>query len=170
MSRYRRVFKEGGCYFFTVVTHGREPILLKNIDRLRESFRYAREKRPFLVETMVVLPDHLHCIWQLPENDADFPNRWSLIKRYFSSGVDSPRTKRGEKHIWQRRFWEHLIRDDEDLRRHMDYIHYNPVRHGQVTCPRDWPFSSFLRAVSQGKYPADWGAAQCPVKDFETAE
>jgi len=108
----------------------------------------------------VVLPDHLHRIWQMPDQDADFSRRWRLIKRYFSIGMDAEVSRRREKQIWQRRFWEHLVRDEEDWRQHMDYIHYNPVKHGYVKTPYDWPHSSFRRAVKHGLYPPDWGASQ----------
>ncbi len=116
---------------------------------------------------MVVLPDHLHCIWRLPENDDDFSTRWRLIKHYFSrahagdaGALDVSRRSKDEKALWQRRFWEHLIRGEEDWRRHMDYVHYNPVKHGYVAAPVDWPYSTFARSVKKGWYPPDWGTKE----------
>jgi putative transposase len=110
---YRRAYQSGGCYFFTVVTHKRRSILTQPdvIDRLREAFRHVRSSRPFTIDAMVVLPDHLHCIWHLPEGDNNFPTRWRLIKHYVSSVIDAPVNKRNEKLVWQRRYWEHLLRD-----------------------------------------------------------
>ena len=156
---YRRAYQSGGCYFFTVVTHERRQILTQSdvIERLREAFRHVRSTRPFTIDATVVLPDHLHCLWRLPEGDVDFSTRWRLIKHYVSSGIDVPLNKRNEKLVWQRRFWEHLIRDEEDWRRHMDYIHYNPVKHGYVQRPGDWPHGSYQRAVDEGLYSLDWG-------------
>jgi REP-associated tyrosine transposase len=127
--------------------------------------------RPFEIGAIVVMPDHVHCIWRLPEGDGDFATRWRLVKRYFSVGFDAVVNRRDEKRIWQRRYWEHLIRDAEDWRRHMDYIHYNPVKHGYVSAPALWRSSSFRRAVEDGLYPADWGASTPPAGiddiDFE---
>ncbi|MBL3616590.1 MAG: transposase [gamma proteobacterium endosymbiont of Lamellibrachia anaximandri] len=154
MSNYRRCYQDGGCYFFTVVTHHRQPLLAspKIIDRLRQGFRHIRQKHPFEIDAIVVLPDHLHSIWRLPENDRNFSTRWRLLKYYVSTADD--------RKIWQPRFWEHLIRDEQDWQRHMDYIHYNPVKHGLVNMPADWEFSSFHRALRQGFYLAEWGAVE----------
>jgi len=124
---YRRARVPGGTYFFTLVTAHRQPLLVKKIDRLREAFRLVKRRHPFHIDAIVVLPDHLHAIWRLPPGDSNYPLRWSLIKRFFSSGssagprTTSQRSKR-EKGIWQRRYWEHCIRDENDLRRHLDYI------------------------------------------------
>ena len=152
MSNYRRFYQNGGCYFFTVVTHRRQPLfaLPENIQMLRESFKKIKAKRPFQIEAMVVLPDHIHCIWTLPEKDSDFSTRWRLIKRDFSACVEMPVCKSGEKKIWQRRFWEHLIRDENDLIRHVNYIHYNPVKHGYVNRPEDWQYGSYQRFAATG--------------------
>jgi putative transposase len=157
---YRRAYRKGGCYFFTVVTCNRRPLLTEpeNINRLRESFRYVMKRHPFVMDAVVVLPDHFHCIWRMPEEDADFSTRLRLIKRHFSIGMEAGCNKRGEKGVWQRRFWEHLIRDEDDWRRHVDYIHYNPVKHGYVKTPSEWAHSSFERAVERGWYKYDWGA------------
>lgn len=158
MPHYRRVYMPGGWYFFTVVTFERRPILTTTIGvkSLRHAIDTTRTRYPFTTVAWVVLPDHLHCIWQLPENDSDFSTRWRLIKTYFtreylrSSGVvnlevNPSRTRQREKAVWQRRFWEHCIRDDEDLRRHISYIHLNPVKHGFVTQATDWRYSSIHR-------------------------
>jgi putative transposase len=128
--------------------------------RLKEALRRAKSSRPFDVEAMVVLPDHLHCLWRLPEGDGDFSSRWRLIKHQVSIGIPACVNGRNEKAVWQRRYWEHLIRDEEDWRRHMDYIHYNPVKHGYVEAPGDWPHSSFRQCVERGWYAPDWGRVE----------
>ncbi|WP_428354035.1 REP-associated tyrosine transposase [Methyloprofundus sp.] len=154
---YRRYYQPGARYFFTVVTANRKPILIDNIDRLRVAFKKCITRFPFELEAIVVLPDHLHTIWRLPEGDADFSKRWMVIKRQFSSGlpqatVSQSKLKKREKGIWQRRFWEHCIRSEDDWRRHVDYIHFNPVKHGYAGKPSDWQYSSFQQAVDQGWY------------------
>jgi putative transposase len=161
---YRRCYQPGGCYFFTVVTHNRQPILTQpdNIARLRRVFRLVRESRPFHIDAIVILPDHLHTVWRLPEDDADFSTRWRMIKHDFSiaikaDAINHSQQRKGEKSIWQRRYWEHTLRDETDWRRHIDYIHYNPVRHGYVTTPSAWPYSSFKQAAAKGWYAAGWG-------------
>ena len=163
---YRRNQQPGACYFFTLVTYQRQPLLTqKNIDRLRLAFKREMQKRPFNIEAIVILPDHLHALWVLPENDNDYSTRWSNIKRFFSIGceqslskISNSRQNKREKNIWQRRFWEHTIRDQQDWRKHMDYIHYNPVKHGYVESPADWPYSSFKHNVAKGWYSDDWGS------------
>ncbi len=162
MSEYRRAFQSGGCYFFTVVTHERRPWLTETgaLDRIRNAFRHVMRDRPFRMDAIVILPDHLHCIWQLPEGDEGFPERWRQIKRYVSIGMVSQQNVRGEKALWQRRYWEHLIRDEDDWRRHMDYIHYNPVKHGYARSPADWPHGSFRQSVARGWYEASWGESE----------
>jgi len=164
MSDYRRMFMKGGIYFFTVVTYDRRHLLCDavTIIRLRAAFRYAISRHPFKIKGLVILPDHLHCIWQLPENDDNFSIRWNLIKRYFSAGFDAASNHRREKKVWQRRFWEHWIRDEDDLNRCLDYIHYNPVKHGYVTSPCDWRHSTFLNHVQQGHYDMHWGSDEEP--------
>jgi putative transposase len=149
----------GGTYFFTVVTRERKPVFTsdRNIEALRHAFRTVRERRPFAVEAIAVLPDHLHCIWRLPENDADYSGRWREIKKLTSRAIAPLSDERKERGLWQRRFWEHAIRDHRDWRLHMDYVHYNPVKHGLVRRPRDWPWSSFARWVERGWYELDWG-------------
>ena len=155
--QYRRFYQSGARYFFTVVTENREPLLIENIERLRAAFRLCLSRYPFEIEAIVVLPDHLHTVWRLPEGDGDFSRRWMVIKRKFSAGLPSrvvsdSKTKKREKGIWQRRFWEHCIRDENDWRRHVDYIHFNPVKHGYVSAPQDWLHSSFNQAVRKGWY------------------
>ena len=166
MAHYRRLYVKGGTYFFTVVTQERRPIFSKeeSVKKLRESFETIMEKRPFRVDAIVVLPDHIHCIWSLPKNESDFSTRWKEIKYRFSIHFresfrpTNSMQKKKEKGLWQRRFWEHLIRDQDDFNRHVDYIHYNPVKHGLVKKPRDWPHSSFLRFVEKGVYEEHWGS------------
>ena len=168
MPNYRRV-REGDTYFFTLVTFARQPILCLEESRrlLRQAIDGVRQVHPFAVEAWVLLPEHMHCIWRLPEEDRDYSRRWGLIKSAFTKGVkgwlttpaaNASRHKHREGTVWQRRFWEHMIRDDRDLARHCDYIHYNPVKHGLVVAPREWPFSTFHRAVRAGVYPLEWGA------------
>ena len=166
MPRYRRARAPGSSYFFTVTLHDRKSdLLVREIDLLRRCVRAARDRYPFHIDAWVVLPDHMHCVWTLPPDDADFALRWQLIKHGFSSRLpkNEPRTssrqRRRERGIWQRRYWEHLIRDERDYARHIDYIHYNPIKHGHVTRLADWPYSSFHRAVGAGMYPPDWGDA-----------
>jgi putative transposase len=163
MVRYRRNAVPAGVFFFTVaVVDRRSTRLVTHIDLLRAAFRKAQAERPFTIDAIVVLPEHLHAILTLPDDDADFAHRWRRIKSIFTEGVrgvgvELPgRDKRGYT-LWQRRFWEHTIRDDADYERHVDYIHYNPVKHGYVGRAADWPHSSFHRFVRDGVLPADWG-------------
>ena len=166
--RYRRTRASGGCYFFTLVTEHRQAILTlpNNIERLREGFRRERQRHPFQIDAMVVLPDHLHCLMTLPEGDSDYSGRLARVKRYFSIGctgvyiaVSTSREAKRERPVWQRRFWEHLIRDEDDWRCHMDYIHYNPMKHGYSASPWDWPFSSLRKAAERGWYEPGWGTS-----------
>ena len=152
--RYRRTFQPGGSFFFTVVTAHRRPIFASAdaVALLREAFRVVRKARPFDIDAIVVLPDHLHCIWTLPDGDADFMTRWRLIKTWFSKHS-------AFKNIWQHRYWEHLLRDERDFEHHVDYIHFNPVRHGLANRVVEWPYSSFHQYVARGMYPVDWGGA-----------
>ena len=157
--QYRRFYKSGARYFFTVVTENRKPILIDNIERLRSAFRLCLSRYPFEIEAIVVLPDHLHSLWRLPDIDSDFSKRWMVIKRKFSSGLTScnvsvSKSNKREKGIWQRRFWEHYIRDEDDWRNHVDYIHFNPVKHGYVSKPQEWLYSSYNQAVDNGWYDA----------------
>ena len=153
-----------GTYFFTVNLLERYPndLLVRHIELLRSVVRKVREKRPFHIDAWVILPDHLHCVWTLPPGDDDFTNRWRLIKQGFSKGLpmterrSAVRIARGERAIWQRRFWEHVIRNDRDYAAHVDYCHINPLKHGYVKRVADWPFSTFLRYMESGLYPVDW--------------
>ena len=163
MTDYRRNFIAGGSFFFTVnLAERRLRLLTEHIDELRNAFRETRRHHPFTIAAMVVLPDHLHTIWTLPEGDADFSTRWRLIKSAFSRNLETgerisqSRAAKGERGIWQRRYWEHTIRDETDFNRHVDYIHVNPVKHRLVARIRDWPHSSFHRMVKLGVYPEDW--------------
>jgi putative transposase len=163
MTSYRRNFIAGGSFFFTVnLADGRLHLLTDYIEELRAAFRQTRLRHPFTIDAMVVLPDHLHPIWTLLEGDADFAGRWRLIKSTFSrnlpigEAISHSCLAKGERGIWQRRFWEHTIRDEGDFARHVDYIHINPVKHRLVTRVQDWPHSSFHRMVERGVYPADW--------------
>ena len=162
MSEYRRLYQPAGSYFFTLVTHRRIKFLSlpDSISRLQCAFDKVMEKYPFIMEAFVILPDHLHCLWRMPAGDSNYSLRWRLIKSYFSAGFNHPVNERGEKGIWQRRFWEHLIRDDKDWKTLMDYIHYNPVKHGYVKSPGDWLHSSFRQATQDGFYVPDWGTEE----------
>jgi len=137
-------------------------LLVRHIDILRSEVRAVREKRPFVIDAWVVLPDHLHCVWTLPQGDDDFTNRWRLIKQGFSKALpiterrSAVRMARGERGIWQRRFWEHAIRNETDYAAHIDYCHINPFKHGYVQRVADWPYSTFHRDVERGIYPLDW--------------
>jgi REP-associated tyrosine transposase len=164
MSRYRRAHIEGGAFFFTVTLADRSSdLLVRHIDRLRRIYGMVQQRQPFETIAICVLPDHLHVIWRLPSDDSNFPRRWSLIKSGFSRGLpgDEPRSAsklgKRERALWQRRYWEHAIRDEADLTRHVDYIHFNPVKHGLVTRVCDWPHSSFKHYVERGNLPQDWG-------------
>ncbi len=127
---------------------------------MRQAFRKVRANRPFEIDAMVVLPDHLHCIWRLPQGDGDFSGRWREIKKAASRAIDPRTDARNERAVWQRRIWEHIIRDDEDWRRHMDYIHFNPVKHGLAVHPGDWPWPSYAHCVARGWYEEGWGSAE----------
>jgi putative transposase len=166
MPNYRRSYVPGGIYFFTVKTLENRPTLVEEPYRsaLRHAINNVRGMMPFQSIAWVLLSDHLHTMWQLPENDTNYSLRWSLIKqevtrrcgRLSGMPVTESRRKRGEGTIWQRRFWEHTIRNDTDLRNHIDYIHFNPVKHGYVRRPSDWPYSTFHQFVRNQIYPEDW--------------
>jgi putative transposase len=164
MSRYRRVKIEGGTFFFTVALADRSgDLLVRHIDCLRRAYMFVQGRHPFKTVAICILPDHLHAIWSLPPGDVNFPLRWSLIKSGFSRGIPASLSRapskiaKREKGIWQRRYWEHAIRDTNDLTRHIDYIHFNPVKHGYVSQARDWPHTSLHRYVARGLLPSDWG-------------
>jgi putative transposase len=175
MPDYRRNRVPGGTFFFTVNLLDRSSdLLVTEVDALRQAVRQVRARAPFHVDAWVVLPDHMHCLWTLPEGDADFPGRWQAIKTVFSKSLpaDEKRSpvmsRRGERGIWQRRYWEHTIRDDRDYAAHMDYTHFNPVKHGFVDHPADWPFSSFRHCTARGLYPEGWlGGGSTPAETGE---
>ena len=169
MPRYLRPRTAEGTFFFTVVTFGRRKILTLNMSRqiLSAAIKEVQAQYPFFIEAWVLLPEHIHAIWTLPDGDTDYSKRWGLIKAKFSKEgkaifhaeqfSNPSRVKRRETTIWQRRFWEHAIRDDADFQKHLDYIHYNPVKHGLVVRIGDWPYSTFHRYVRDGFYPENWG-------------
>ncbi len=167
MPDYRRAYLKGGTFFFTVVSYKRFPIFKEEpaIDLLRQCFQTTMATYPFRVDAIVILPDHLHTIWTLPDNDSDFSIRWKRIKATFSrlyqgrtdGNISESMRRKKEKGIWQRRFWEHVIRDQTDFNRHCDYIHYNPVKHGLVNSPLEWEYSSFKKFVEKGLHSQDWG-------------
>lgn len=180
MSHYRRARFPGGYYFFTVVTYKRRPLFLDETARacLRHAWREVQRRRPFEVVALCLLPEHLHCVWKLPEGDSDFSQRWAAIKAVFTreylklhpgGDVRNPsRQRSGEAAVWQRRFWEHQIRDEADLKRHVDYIHFNPVKHALVTDLAGWPWSTYHRYVRQGYYNA--GSPAAGIRDLEAME
>jgi len=173
--KYKRLLIPGASCFFTVVTHSRRPILKKeqSITTLKKAFQSVRAKYPFQINAMVVLPDHIHCIWTLPKDDTDYATRWRLIKTWFTKHCDvefrvdqdDSRKSRNEQAIWQHRYWEHVIRDETDLENHIAYIHYNPVKHGYVKSVKDWPYSTFHRYVGKGLLDLDWGAGEMDFLD-----
>ena len=171
--RYRRLKVGAAAYFFTVVTHERRKLFLdaELVALFNASIRRIQERHPFEVEAQVVLPDHIHAIWQLPPNDADYSTRWRLVKETFTKAylknrrppeVGNSRRKKQEQGLWQRRFWEHLLRDDIDFFDHLDYIHLNPVRHGLAAAPGAWVHSTFEHWVARGVYEPHWGTDEMP--------
>lgn len=171
MPKYRRSHIEGGTFFFTVMAYGHRQIFdnTKARDLLRFAWLDVQQRFPFKTIAVCLLPEHIHCIWSLPVGESNYSIRWKEIKRLFSKGYlsqigpggnrNESRIKRGEAAIWQRRFWEHTIRDQDDLHRHIDYIHYNPVKHGLVKRVVEWPWSSFHRYVKAGMYEQEWGTS-----------
>ena len=170
MPEYRRPRVTGGTWFFTVtLADRRSRLLVEEVDLLRRIFGDVRRRRPFRVDAMVVLPDHIHTVWTLPEDDGDFSTRWSLIKGGFTRMLTrfgrevAVGRREGERALWQRRFWEHRVRDDDDFGRHVDYCHINPMKHRLVRRVADWPYSTFHRAVREGIVAEDWaGVADIP--------
>ncbi len=179
MPYYRRAYVPGGSFFFTLVTEGRAPILRQPPapQLLRESIRACRSRWPFVIDAFVLLPDHLHAIWTLPREDTDYARRWGWIKKEFAQAwlatggrpqeISASHRRDRRLGVWQRRYWEHALRDETDFERHFDYIHFNPVKHGLADAPGDWPFSSFHRAVRLGDYPEDWGGGTSPRPTFD---
>ncbi len=169
MPDYRRANTPGATWFFTVnlLHRHNNDLLVRHFGLLKACVIAEKTRRPFSILAWVVLPEHMHWIWRLPEGDADFPTRWRRIKTDFSRGLPKTeplsdvRLARGERGIWQRRYWEHQVRDVQSLQRYVDYIHFNPVKHGWAARAADWPHSSFAHHVARGVYPPDW--AQAPV-------
>ncbi|WP_313087181.1 REP-associated tyrosine transposase [Pseudomonas sp.] len=165
MSDYRRSQAPGGTWFFTVtLADRRSRLLVEEIEHLRHAYGQTQQARPFRTLAICVLPDHLHAIWTLPDGDSDFAGRWSLLKSTFSRQLPAhtrtqSQVRKREKGIWQRRYWEHQIRDASDLQRHVDYIHFNPVKHGLVERVADWPYSNFDRYVKNGLVRGDWASS-----------
>ncbi len=177
MTQYRRCFVKGGCYFFTVNAYNRNGrVLTDNIKMLRAAFKAVRSSHPFEINAIVVLPEHLHCILTLPEGDKNFSLRWRLIKSHFSRAlphrehISQSRKSKGERGVWQRRFWEHLIRNEDDYKRHVDYIHYNPVKHNHCSNVSEWLYSSFHKYLESGVYTADWGGGLVEKSEGEFGE
>lgn len=176
MTNWRRAQVPGGTFFFTLVTEDRAPILTTPLARsvLREVTLECCRQWPFRMEAVVLMPDHLHTVWRLPDGDTEYSKRLGWLKKEFTKrwvatgGDERPVSASGQRNrrrgVWQRRFWEHVVRDERDLERHLDYIHYNPVKHGLVERVIDWPWSSFHRFVHEGQYPPDWG---CAPMDFD---
>jgi len=170
MPNYRRPDASGARWFFTIVTYRRRAFLCDDQVRLalRAANRRVQSEYPFSIDAWVLLPDHFHCIWTLPEQDSNFSRRIGLLKKYLTQAcsyylhddkLSTPsRRKRNESTLWQRRYWEHQVRDDEDFKHHMDYIHYNPVKHGLSRSPAEWPFSTIHRLITQGVYPQNWAS------------
>ena len=163
MALYRRNYLPGGTFFFTVTLRDRRSTLLTDhIDALRKAMHDTAHDRPYRTDAIVILPEHLHAVWTLPEGDTDYPGRWRAIKARFTrnllaGGLPLRKATNREYRLWQHRYWEHTVRNPGDLRRHVDYIHFNPVKHGHVSRVADWPFSSFHRLVARGELPMDWG-------------
>jgi putative transposase len=164
MVLYRRNYVSGGSFFFTLTLRDRRSdLLVRHVDLLRTVVANVKAARPFAIDAMVVMPEHLHAIWTLPADDGDYSGRWRAIKSGFvralkNNDINIYSNARGEADVWQTRFWEHTIRDERDLNKHVDYIHYNPVKHGYTKRPSDWPHSSIHRYIEQGLLTADWGA------------
>lgn len=170
---YRRAFVPGGTYFFTVnLVNRRSRLLVERVDALREVVREIRARHPCKILAWVALPDHIHAVWELPPKDADFATRWALIKAGFSRRITpkeriaASRVRKGERGIWQRRFCENLIRDDDDLARHVDYVHINPARHGYAPRASDWPWSSIHRYIRSGTHAPDWASGPNVTEPF----
>jgi putative transposase len=164
MSRYRRARAEGGTFFFTATLADRSSdLLVRHVDLLRRAYSFVQQRHPFETIAICILPDHVHAVWMPPDGDTDYSKRWNLIKGRFSRSLPPPplrsfsKIAKRDKGIWQRPYWEHLIRSDADLERHVDYIHFNPVKHQLVSRVCDWPHSSFHGYVSRGVLPQDWG-------------
>lgn len=183
MPNYRRARVAGGTYFFTVKTEFNAPVFSEPwaVKLLGVVLRECRSRWPVTIDAIVVMPDHLHAIWTLPTGDPDYSTRWAWIKkeftrRYLNAGgveqsTSASRERNRRRGVWQRRFWEHTIVDEDDFERHFDYVHWNPVKHGYVSTPAEWPYSSLSRWVRQGVYPANWGqGGVAPVRVAEVKD
>ena len=170
MPEYRRTRVKGATYFFTVVTYQRRPVLClpESLDAMTDVISNVAERHPFHTDAWVVLPDHMHFVWTLPEGDSNYSLRWAVVKKEVTKQLgpsmmdaDTARSQSRRRHregtLWQRRFWEHQIRDEQDYQTHVDYIHFNPVKHGLTGSPKGWRCSSFHRWVALGAYEKDWG-------------
>ncbi len=161
---YRRIQTAGACYFFTHVIADRTiPLLTEHIDLLRQAFQQVKRRYPFKLHALVVMPDHFHCLLELPAGDCRYPLRFMLIKMLFSRALQRlmhVRNSRSNSKIWQHRYWEHLVRDEQDFCNHLNYIHWNPVKHQLVSAVKEWPFSTFHFYVAMGWYQADWGGSE----------
>jgi putative transposase len=173
MPNYRRAFISVASWFFTVnLFNRRRSLLVEHIGALREAVRETRLRFPFEIDAMVVLPDHIHAVWTLPDSDCDFPLRWRLVKLRFSKSIvpgeklTASRRTRGERGIWQRRYWEHLIRDERDYAHHVDYCWFNPVKHGLVANVEDWPYSSFHRDNRDNPRPGDFATFEKALTEY----
>ncbi|NJA05170.1 transposase [Methylococcaceae bacterium WWC4] len=172
---YRRIWHPGGTYFFTINLLQRKgsDLLVRHVQTLRESVKIVKANHPFEIHGWVVLPEHMHCVIELPANDSDYATRLRLIKIGFSKALpkierrSAVRINRGERGIWQRRYWEHLIRDEADFQAHLNYIHFNPVKHGWVKQVKDWPYSTFHRWVKRGVYPLNWAGTDGDLYEFQ---
>jgi putative transposase len=175
VSDYRRSYVAGGTYFFALVTYNRRPILTADLGRryLREAILTVKDAAPFDLFSICLLPNHLHTVWMLPRDDTDYSTRWKRIKheftsRWLSAGgteavVTTAERKEGRRGVWQPRYWEHTIRDEKDLERCVDYIHWNPRKHGLVRRVQDWPYSTFHRFVREGQYEPHWGSTPASI-------
>lgn len=182
MPNYRRAYVPGGTFFFTVKTESNAPIFYdeKYVKLLGNLFREAKLQWTFETNAIVLLPDHLHAIWTLPPGDSDYSTRWAWIKKeftkaYLDSGgeeqvISHSRKANRRRGVWQRRFWEHAIEDEDDFESHFDYVHWNPVKHGYVECPKYWPHSSFHRWVEKGVYEKSWGCGCAPESIFRVKD
>jgi putative transposase len=177
MSDYRRYFVPGATYFFTIVAHRRRPLFssAQNVQRLRDAMTTVKNELPFYINAAVILPEHMHFLWTLPSGDDGYSKRIGRMKVEFTRSIQSnsrlrhgstrSREKHRESDVWQRRFWEHTIRDERDFDRHFDYIHFNPVKHGLVSCPHFWTATSFHHWVEKGVYDQYWGCS-CDGRRF----
>jgi putative transposase len=179
MPNFRRYLVPGATYFFTVVTEDRRPLFESEVNRtlLRNALKECQTRFPFEMLAIVLLPDHLHAIWTLPEGDDRYSARLGFIKKEFTKGflgsggteceISTSQRLSGRRGVWQPRFWEHTIDDEDDLENHFHYIHFNPVKHGYVQRVADWSHSSFHRYVRQGWYPVDWACSPKLLRTFE---